>query len=76
MAGATTSAAVVGRARRRPSHVVFADLVAIVLVGLLDDNRYAVAVLVQHQPAESTAALVPDIIAVSAAVAPGGLVVR
>ena len=44
--------------------------------GLLDDDRYAVAVLVQHVPAESMAALEPDIDAVSAAVAPGGVVVR
>jgi hypothetical protein len=43
--------------------------------GLLDDDRYAVAILTQHVPAESMAALRPDIDEVAAAVAPAGVVV-
>jgi hypothetical protein len=42
--------------------------------GLLDSDRYAVAILTQHVPAEPMSALRPDIDAVAAAVAPGGVV--
>jgi hypothetical protein len=42
--------------------------------GLLDSDRYAVAILTQHVPAEAMSALQPDIDAVAAAVAPGGAV--
>ncbi|HEY2041730.1 MAG TPA: hypothetical protein VGH11_03565 [Jatrophihabitans sp.] len=42
--------------------------------GLLDGDRYAVAVLVQHIPYEPMSTLVPVIDAVSAAVAPDGQV--
>jgi hypothetical protein len=43
--------------------------------GLLDDGRYAVAVMVQHVPYEPMDDLVPTIDAVAAAVAPDGQVV-
>jgi hypothetical protein len=44
--------------------------------GLLDSGRYAVAILVQKVPAVSMSALLPDVNAIAAAVAPGGAVVR
>lgn len=43
--------------------------------GLLDSDRYAVAILTQHVPAEPMSALLPDINEVAAAVAPDGAVV-
>jgi hypothetical protein len=43
--------------------------------GLLDSDRYAVAVLVQRIPSESITALEPDIDSIAAAVAPDGIVV-
>jgi hypothetical protein len=43
--------------------------------GLLDGNRYAVAILVQHVPYESMSTLLPQLNAVAAAIAPNGKVV-
>lgn len=43
--------------------------------GLLENDRYAVAILVQHLPYEPMSQLMPDLDSVTAAVAPGGNVV-
>ncbi len=51
------------------------DSTDLLSTGLLDGDRYAVAVLAQHMPGGTYAALLPAINGVAAAVAPGGHVI-